>query len=136
MAARLDRALVNFSWMSHSRDPIVHHLPRISSDHSPILLSHHTQAPLPYAPFKFENKWLLHSSFLDTVKSSWDTPIDGDPQFTLAQKLKALKQTLKLWSKSTYDNLLQNIKAVEEKSYTINFFLTQLHQIYLEMPSS
>ena len=84
VAARLDRALVNLIWMCHLCDPIVHHLPRICSDRSPILLVHHTQAPLSNAPFKFENKWLLHPSFLETVKSSWDIPIDGDPQFTLA----------------------------------------------------
>eukprot|EP00268_Persea_americana_P010495 TRINITY_DN1426_c5_g1_i1.p1 TRINITY_DN1426_c5_g1~~TRINITY_DN1426_c5_g1_i1.p1 ORF type:complete len:254 (-),score=31.85 TRINITY_DN1426_c5_g1_i1:1643-2404(-) len=79
MAARLDRALVNSIWMRHFCDPTVHHLPKISLDHSPILLAHHTQAPFSNAPFKFENKWLLHHSFLDTVKSSWDTPIVGDP---------------------------------------------------------
>lgn len=95
VAASLDRALVNLLWLGHFHDPLVHHLARISSDHSPILLVHHNHSPLSNAPFKFENKWLPHPSFLDLVKYSWDIPIEGNPQSILAQKLKALKQTLK-----------------------------------------
>ncbi|XXG76419.1 hypothetical protein AAC387_Pa08g0774 [Persea americana] len=114
VAARLNRALVNPQWMAHYPDPLLHHLPRISSDHSPILLNYQNQAT-SNAPFKFENKWLLHPSFFEVVKSNWETTVIGNPQFILAQKLKALKISLKQWTKLTFGNLHQNILAAEAR---------------------
>lgn len=40
VAARLDRALCNYQWTSISSDPLLSHLPKVSSDHCPLLLSH------------------------------------------------------------------------------------------------
>lgn len=107
----LDIAIVNSHWLASFSYPTIHSLPRLSSDHCPLLLNHTNLPPAPKAPFKFENKWLLHPSFLDVVEFSWEASIDGNPQFNLAQKLKALKQTLKLWSKITYGQIHKNILA-------------------------
>lgn len=104
VAARLDRALVNPHWLAHYPDTLLHHLLRISSDHSPIPLDLQNQAPTSNAPFKFENKWLLHPSFFEVVKASWETTVIDNPQFIFAQKLKALKISLKQWSKLTFDH--------------------------------
>lgn len=38
VAIRLDRAFVNAYWMDNFDDPMVTHLPRLSSDHSPLLV--------------------------------------------------------------------------------------------------
>lgn len=40
VTARLDRLLVNQSWIDSFRDPVLDHLPRQASDHNPFLLSH------------------------------------------------------------------------------------------------
>lgn len=45
VAARLDRAFSNSKWLDTFVDPVVNQLPRIASDHSPIILSHR-QIPL------------------------------------------------------------------------------------------
>lgn len=79
VAARLDRTLVNPHWLVYYPDTLLHHLPRISSDHSPILLDLQIQALTSNAPFKFENKWLLHPSFFEVVKASWETIVIGNP---------------------------------------------------------
>ena len=54
VAARLDRALANSAWLDQFEDPLVTHLPRISYDHSPLLLSHRSGPPNKNIPFKFE----------------------------------------------------------------------------------
>ena len=56
VTASLDRALVNAHWLHYYRDPITHHLARISSDYSPILLDHKLSSLATTTPFKFENK--------------------------------------------------------------------------------
>lgn len=115
VTARLDRVLVNSLWLASFPNPTTHHLPRLSSDHNPILLNHTKPTPASHAPFKFENKWLIHPTFLEVVSSSLASTFVGNPQFILAQKLKALKQTLKLWSKTTYGKIHRNILLAKTK---------------------
>lgn len=59
--------------------------------------------------------WLSHPSFLYQVKSAWSVPIKDNPQFILFQKLKALRQGLRMWEKEVFGNLQQNIKLAEDK---------------------
>lgn len=62
--ARLDRALCNVEWNVLFPEAAVTHLPRIGSDHSPILVTckvnRHPQGP---KPFRFQAAWLTHPSF-------------------------------------------------------------------------
>ena len=55
--------------------------------------------------------------------------MDGNPQFILAPKLKALKKTLKLWSKITYGQVHKNILAAEASvlSSSLGFSLERSH---------
>ena len=88
MVARLDTAFANSTWLVNFKDPKVTHLPRLSSDHSPILLFHRNFLSHQASSFKFEEMRLHHPSFMEVAKSNWDTPSDGNPQFVLAHKLK------------------------------------------------
>ncbi|KAL8507347.1 hypothetical protein ACS0TY_018043 [Phlomoides rotata] len=71
MAARLDRVLVNDGFLDlwHSATATV--LPRISSDHHPILLTLQETADHSIRPFRFQNMWTTHPSFLPMVSESW-----------------------------------------------------------------
>ena len=115
VAARLDRAFSNVSWLDSFEDPMEHHLPRIASDHSPILLSHNKSSALKNIPLKFEAVWLSHASFSKVVEDSWAIPCSGTPQFILAQKLKNLKFHLKVWNKEVFGRLKVNISGAEHK---------------------
>lgn len=95
----------------------MNHLPRISSDYSSLILFHRKSFSLKNIPFKFEEMWLTHPSFLKVVEDSWATPCTGTPQFILAQKLKILKFNLKAWNKGVFGQ--QKVKNVEaEKTVT------------------
>lgn len=128
VAARLDRAFSNSSWLNHFPDPSVQHLPRISSDRSPLLFSHNSNPSLKNSPFKFEEMWLTHSSFKYVVERSWSVPIRGNPQYKLAQKLKSLKDNLKAWNIETFGQLKINISEAEAATL-------QAQSVHDEQPS-
>ena len=50
--------------------------------------------------FKFENMWLKDPDFMNKVREWWSSySFRGMPSYVLSQKLKALKEDLKLWNK-------------------------------------
>lgn len=68
---RLDRALVTVQWSQNFTQAYVNHLPRIHSDHAPILLR--TKETLRHKPnFKFENGWLVDPEFHTVCQKSWN----------------------------------------------------------------
>lgn len=67
----LDRALVSENWRLKFPEAFVHHLPRILSDHHPLLINSN-DVPLPRftKPFHFEEMWTTHPGFWDFVRWS------------------------------------------------------------------
>ncbi|KAL8502780.1 hypothetical protein ACS0TY_021771 [Phlomoides rotata] len=106
MVARLDRVLVNDDFLDlwHSTSATV--LPRVSSDHHPILLRLFATSEHTIRPFHFQHMWTTHSSFLPMVSASWSLQITvGNPIHKVTQKLKRLKFTLKAWNRDTFRNI-------------------------------
>lgn len=71
--SKLDRFLIYAYWDDYFSPVFVHALPRVGSDHVPILLKGgeaiSRSGPIP---FKFQNMWLIHPSFVDLVKWWWE----------------------------------------------------------------
>lgn len=56
--------------------------------------------------FKFEYWWLETEGFTEKIKEWWNSfRFKGKPSFVLMAKLRALKEMLKEWSKTTQGNL-------------------------------
>jgi hypothetical protein len=81
--SRIDRFLVSPDW--EARFPVASQkrLPRLYSDHFPILLNcAHISARS--RPFKFKNMWLKADAFMGLVKQWWDSySFHGTPSFML-----------------------------------------------------
>ncbi|XP_060168986.1 uncharacterized protein LOC132599797 [Lycium barbarum] len=68
---RLDRMLVNDKWNDLFANSEVIHLPRVSSDHCPLLITCGNGQENYIKYFKFLNFWVDQPDFLDIVKDNW-----------------------------------------------------------------
>ncbi|KAL8463010.1 hypothetical protein ACS0TY_033862 [Phlomoides rotata] len=115
MAARLNWVLVNDGFLDfwHSSSATV--LPRISSDHHPILLTFKETAGHLVRPFRFQHMWMTHPSFTTMVTASWSQVVTSHcPIHRVTQKLKWLKTTLRNWNKVTFRNIYAEMEAASE----------------------
>jgi len=103
--SRLDRFLVSPDWEVKFPGTLQKRLPRLCSDHFPILLDCGGIHWSP-RPFKFENMWLKAEGFVERVRLWWTSyHFQGSPSFIFSQKLKALKIDLKRWNEKEFGNV-------------------------------
>jgi exonuclease III len=105
--SRIDRFLFSPDWADHFGLVNQRRLPRLLSDHFPIVLDFgHLNGGK--SPFFFENMWLKVDGFVNRIKAWWDSYVfQGSPSFILANKLKALKMDLKRWNREEFGNIGQ-----------------------------
>ena len=107
-ASRLDRFLISNQWEDHFSAITQSALPRMVSDHSPIVLEAGGFSS-GKSPFRFENMWVKIDGFKDLVKIWWNGySIEGYSSHYIAKKLKALKKDLKIWNKEVVGNVSSN----------------------------
>nr|XP_016443887.1 PREDICTED: uncharacterized protein LOC107769198 [Nicotiana tabacum] len=122
-ASRIDRFLFSSEWNDTFKDIKQIALPKVTSDHRPILLENGDWEVGPFY-FKFENMWLQEVGFLDKIKEWWQNySIEGTPDFVLSQKLRCLKKDITDWNRETYGKLetrkskaLDELMAIEQAS--------------------
>lgn len=95
--SRIDRAHVNFEWVSLFPDNIVFYLPRPRSDHCPILLKTHNFPNTSQKPFHFETMWMSHIDFKDLVNNSWN-----QHHLPLNDIIVNFTQNLSSWNKKLF----------------------------------
>uniref|UniRef100_A0A2N9GXK7 Reverse transcriptase domain-containing protein n=1 Tax=Fagus sylvatica TaxID=28930 RepID=A0A2N9GXK7_FAGSY len=103
--SRIDRFLFSEEWDGLFPKIQQKRLPRILSDHFPILLEC-GDFSRGRRPFRFENMWLKADGFKERVKEWWASYIFyGTPSYIMACKLKALKVDLKKWNEEVFGNV-------------------------------
>ncbi|XP_042032303.1 uncharacterized protein LOC121779013 [Salvia splendens] len=113
---RLDRILVNEPWAQLFEATRVTKLPRVSSDHGPVLAR--CKTPCTYSggrPFRFQNMWTRHEGFANLVREDWSQPTGAEGLLNLQIKLARIKKTFKEWNKAVFGNIHDNLRALEEK---------------------
>lgn len=99
----LDRFLGNAEWLNMFPDSLVSHLPRVKSDHHPILLkivpSIHL---LGNRPFRCESVWLNHADFIQISKNIWNSSCSS------SEALNTLKVEALTWNKKHFGNIFFN----------------------------
>ncbi|KAF7838459.1 reverse transcriptase [Senna tora] len=69
---RIDRFLANSEWIQLFPNALNFHLPRIKSDHIPLLLVTSPQSVSPSTrPFRCERVWLKEPGFLNLAEVAW-----------------------------------------------------------------
>ncbi|XP_059658381.1 uncharacterized protein LOC132304657 [Cornus florida] len=113
IAKKLDRALVNQKWTSSFLVSECSFLTPGISDHSPILVSTDFHLPRRCLPLKFFNAWNSHPKFLPSVQEVWNTYIKGTTMYQCVQKLKLLKQGLKINCKKEFTDIESKLHLVK-----------------------
>ncbi|KAL0290874.1 UNVERIFIED_CONTAM: hypothetical protein Sradi_7040400 [Sesamum radiatum] len=111
---RLDRVLYSKEWAETFNITRVAHLPRRLSDHHPLCIDASKTENKKPSSFRFQNMWLQHHSFLQTVKQSWELPIEGYGMYKLQQKLYRTKELLKKWNRETFGNVFSTVQQAKQ----------------------
>jgi hypothetical protein len=99
IAARLDRFLVQSSFLTYGLMVTSKILPNYTSDHKPILLELSLDGNLGPIPFRFSSLWIHQEGFQDVVSEAWNRQVQGSPFFVWEEKMRRLKRELKQWAK-------------------------------------
>ncbi|KAA3485757.1 reverse transcriptase [Gossypium australe] len=117
---RLDRALANDDWMSVFPYSLVYHLPRIKSDHRPILFKTSPEISVARGrPFRFLAGWTKHANFKDLVSNKWR--YSGN----MAESLSNFTSYVKDWNRYTYGYIGTRKKQLMKSLGTIQKALDQ-----------
>ena len=108
---RLDSGLGNSEWATIFPSAELYHLPRVKSDHCPILLSTDPRERKPPKPFRFEQMWFTDPSFPTLINESWKAleqiPSASSSLSRFPRRLDTLTEHIKAWSKNHFGNLFQ-----------------------------
>ena len=104
--------LVNQDWINVCQSSSVSTLTKLRSDHYPLLFEFQTQSSPFTSSFKFMKMWISHPDCINVVKQCWNNQIIGCPMLILSQKLKMLKEALKLWNKNTFGDVHSQVTLV------------------------
>jgi hypothetical protein len=98
---RLDRGWANTDWKLLFPEASIQHLPRLNSDHCPLLLM--LDPPPPSArnrPFRFQPMWLNHPDFPRVVEEAWQ----GN-ECDLNSAISAFSSLAQVWNKEVFGNV-------------------------------
>lgn len=120
---RLDKSFANQSWLDKYNDSTVIHLPRLSSDHHPILINTmgHNYSRRQ-STFRFESMWLRHRNFIPMLTDFVSTPTNS--LLPISQLIPLMQDHIATWNRTSFgnvfkrkDDLLRNIHLVQKNMY-------------------
>ena len=130
---RLDRAVANYEWRQMFPEATLRVLPRIYSDHSPILMLMNGLCPPPtpfLRPFRMQDMWLDHRDFHELVAFVWNS---CDNSLCFANS--AFASHAKTWNTNIFGNIFQDkkrllariegIQKAQSFRYSQNLFLLE-----------
>ncbi|XP_028099519.1 uncharacterized protein LOC114299048 [Camellia sinensis] len=123
IATKIDRVLVNESWLDKFPESTASFLPSGISYHSPVVVNISVPKSSFKKPFKYFDFWSQHPEFLNTVSNSWDQYIRGVPMFRVYQKLRQLNASLKILNKKDFSDISIRVQASNASLDLVQFKL-------------
>ena len=133
---RLDRGVANIEWALLFPSVEIHHLPRVKSDHCPILLTTQPPGPKPAKPFCFEHMWLTDPSFPSLIQDSWQAskliPSASSSLSRFPRHLDALTDNICSWNKNHFGNIFHRKTRLMARLRGIQMALARKPSTYLQ----
>ena len=109
----LDKAITNGDWVALFLTSKVSHLECGCSDHKPIVI-HPLGIPIRhYKPWQFEQVWLQDEGCHKTVEEIWKlVQVYESPIATVKTNLERCQVGLKLWSRTSFDNITKRLATI------------------------
>lgn len=99
--ASLDRVFMTTCWEAHHPAVSLMALPRIGSDHTPLVIQCGGTSAPSARPFRFEKWWLSVEGFVELVKANWNLPCpNGSAMDTCQFKIRRLRKFLRGWNRN------------------------------------
>lgn len=108
---RLDRVLINGVAAGSFPAIKVVHLPRVHSDHCPILVSFSRREEC-LSFFSFNPAWINHKDFMKVVEEQWEGRLSRNPLLNCHLKLKKLRKFLRSWNWEVFGNFHRKISDI------------------------
>lgn len=109
---RLDRCLGNVHWCASQPSSQLFTLPKLGSDHRPILLDTNPLEIRGPLLFRFEHTWTTHDDCFTVIRDNWhklQTPPVRSPMIQWSQNLHSCKKALVTWSKQAFPNSKEKV---------------------------
>lgn len=107
---RLDRCLANLAWLDSWAQFVCCTLPRLSSDHNPLLMTFSNSFGDRQSHFRFRKMWLEHKDFKSFVHQCWGSiQTYGCPLTALQHKLRVLRKALRTWNWEVFGDIHRKV---------------------------
>ncbi|XP_020672759.1 uncharacterized protein LOC110092519 [Dendrobium catenatum] len=111
---RLDKCLLNSVALQTIQNPIIKHLPRVASDHCPILVNLLTPAARKNRLIRYEEVWSSYAASTGIVNSSWRKNM-------INKKFKRVLKALYYWSKNKHQDLMMLKEKLKKEIFEMQF---------------
>ncbi|XP_019175452.1 PREDICTED: uncharacterized protein LOC109170754 [Ipomoea nil] len=107
--ARLDRAMCNLEWRGRYPEAVVEHLPRVASDHAPLLIRlYGRQCSNRLNFFHFQAAWITHQDLQQVVGRIWI------PEENLADNVRRVADGLSSWNRDVFGNVYTRKRSLRK----------------------
>lgn len=103
------------NWMLNHEGAVVQHVERHASDHNMLLLDTKPTKKRMTKRFYFDKKWIGKPGFVETVKKTWETSIEGSDMYKVAMKIKLCRIELLKWSLHKQTNSTKRIEQLKNE---------------------
>ncbi|XP_062014482.1 uncharacterized protein LOC133731021 [Rosa rugosa] len=139
---RLDRSLGNVHWCAAQPNSQNFNLPKLGSDHRPILLDTNPLETRGPPVFRFEHTWTTHVECFGTIQENWHDTNNRSPMNQWSKNLHSCKKALKKWSKVAFPNSKDEVAgltrqlealltdATPNAGHQIQMLTSQIHHLW------
>lgn len=110
---RLDWIFINSAFQDVFEVIHLSHLPRVTSDHMPLLFLCRQSVSSGRRSFRFLDAWLHHSDFHSYMQQAWLSYPTTGGMHGFYKKLFSFKRDIQRWNKDIFGNIFSNLKHAE-----------------------